>query len=136
MDMRQYASNWIKPDQVRNGPIQIRVVNVFEGERYGRPVLELENGSQLTLSPGNNSTLIQAWGWNSDDWIGQEVELTLGIYKDWKADPPADKETVRVRAISPAKSATANGGAPASKPLPPSKKVAPRHDDMDDEIPF
>jgi hypothetical protein len=31
MDMRQYASTYIKPDNVRDGPIQTRIVNVFEG---------------------------------------------------------------------------------------------------------
>jgi hypothetical protein len=135
MDMRQYTAKYIKPDQVRDGPIQTRIVNVFESERYGRPMLELENGSQFTLNEGNNNTLIQAWGYNSDDWIGQEIEFTLGTYKDWRSDPVVDKETVKVRAISPAKTAQ-NGGAPVSKPLPPSKTVAPRRDDMDDEVPF
>jgi hypothetical protein len=133
MDMRQYASKYVKPDQVRDGPIQTRIVNVFESERTGRPVLELETGSEFTLNDGNNNTLIQAWGYNSDDWIGQEIELLLGTYKDWRADPVVDKETVKVRAISPAKATAQNGGAP---PLPASKTVASRHDDMDDEIPF
>ena len=99
-------------------------------------MLALECGSQFTLYDGNNSTLVQAWGWRSEDWIGQELELVLGTYKDWKTDPPADKETVKVRAISPAKTAAQNGGAPAKKPLPPSKRVAPQPDGLDDEIPF
>ena len=33
MDMRKYASKYIKPDQVRDGPIRTRVIAVFEGER-------------------------------------------------------------------------------------------------------
>lgn len=134
--MRNYASTFIKPDNVRDGPIQTRIVNVFESAQYGRPVLELETGSQFTLNDGNTTTLIKAWGHNSDDWIGQELELLLGTYKDWKSDPPADKETVKVRAISPAKSADANGGAPVNKPLPPSIKSAPPRQDDDDSIPF
>jgi hypothetical protein len=61
----------------------------------------------------------------------------LGTYKDWKSDPPADKETVKVRAISPAKTTAAgNSGAPSKPPLPPSKTVAAKRDDMDDSIPF
>jgi hypothetical protein len=140
MDMRNYASKYIKPDQVRDGPIQTRVVNVFEDERYGRPVLELENGSQFTLYDGNFNILIKAWGYESSDWIGKELILELGTYKDWRADPPEEKETVRVRAIAPTKTVEAqNGGVPASKPLPPSKVVKPSKstkDDMDDIIPF
>ena len=139
MDMREFASKYIKPDHVRDGPIQSRVVSVFKDERYGRPTLELENGSLFTLQHGNFNTLMKAWGYNSDDWLKLEVEFYLGTYKDWKSDPPEEKETVKVRAISPAKTAVAqNGGAPTSRPLPPSMVVtqAPRKDDMDDDIPF
>jgi hypothetical protein len=140
MDMRQYASTYIKPDNVRDGPIQTRIVNVFESEQYHRPVLELENGSQFTLNETNANTLIKAWGHNSDDWIGQEVELLLGTYKDWRKDPPEEKETVKICAISPAKAVAANGGAPTvSKPplpAPMSRPAVPRAQDFDDEIPF
>lgn len=137
MDMRQYASKYIKPDHVRDGAIQTRVVKVFEDERYGRPTLELENGSQFTLNEGNNNALLKAWGFDSSDWVGQELILELGTYKDWKSDPPEEKETVKVRAISPAKTAEAqNGGAPGSRPLPPSRVVTSPKDDMDDSIPF
>jgi hypothetical protein len=136
-DMRQYASKYIKPDNVRDGPIQTRIVNVFESEQYGRPVLELETGSQFTLNETNTNTLIKAWGYNSNDWIGQEIALELGHYQDWKTNPPTEKETVVAKAISPAKTAAGNSGVPASKPLPPSiKAVAARPDDMDDSIPF
>ena len=137
MDMRKYASKYIKPDQVRDGPVRSRIIAVLEDEHYGRPVLELENGSQFTLNESNNNALIKAWGHNSDDWIGQEIEFALGFYKDRKSDPPEDKETVKVHAISPAKNSEAqNGSAPASKPLPPSLAATPRKNDMDDEIPF
>jgi hypothetical protein len=136
MDMRQYATKYIKPDQVRDGSITTRIVNVFEGERHGRPVLELETGSEFTLNDGNTNTLIKAWGYNSNDWIGQEVELFLGTYKDWKEEPPIDKETVKIRAISPAKTTTANGGESSRPVLPPSRAVASKKDDMDDAIPF
>ena len=58
------------------------------------------------------------------------------LTKDWRADPPEEKETVKVRAISPAKT-TQNGGAPASKPpLPPSRVATSAKDDPDDIIPF
>jgi hypothetical protein len=135
MDMRQYASTYVKPDNVRDGPIQTRIVNVFESEQYGRPVLELETGSQFTLNDSNTNTLIKAWGHNSDDWIGQEIELQLGTYKDWKSNPPVDKETVKARAISPAKTTAGNSGTVSKPPLPVSK-TATRAEDLDDSIPF
>jgi hypothetical protein len=142
MDMRQYASTYVKPDNVRDGPIQTRIANLFESEQTGRPVLELETGSQFTLNDSNTNTLIKAWGYKSEDWIGQELELFLGTYKDWKSDPPTDKETVKVRAISPAKTPTADGGAPTvSKLLPRASRPGaaggpPKRDDMDDSIPW
>ena len=139
MDMRQYASTYIKPDNVRTGPIQTRIIHVSESTgKYRRPVLELEIGSQFTLNEGNTNTLIKAWGYESKDWIGQELELLLGTYKDWDSDPPADKDTVKVRAISPAKTADSNGGTASKPSLPPSRMVAPRTaaEDMMDEIPF
>jgi hypothetical protein len=137
MDMRQYASPYIKPDNVREGPIQTRIINVFESGRFKRPVLELEIGSEFMLNDTNCNILIKAWGHDSSGWIEQEIILELGTYKDWKEDPPVDKETVKVRAVSPAKSAAANGGAPAASkpPLPPSR-TAPSKDDLDDAIPF
>jgi hypothetical protein len=134
VDARQYASRYVKPDNVRDEPLQTRVVNVFEEERYGRLTLELETGSQFSLNDGNTNALIKAWGHDTDTWIGLELALELGTYKDWREDPPAEKETVRVRAISPAKTAQ-NGGTPGSKPPLPPSRVAAR-DDMEDEIPF
>jgi hypothetical protein len=142
MDMRQYASKYIKPDHVRDGSIRTRIVNVFESEQYGRPVLELETGSMFTLNETNNDILVKAWGYDSDGWIGpeKEIELVLSTYKDWKSDQ--DKETVKVVPIPPAKMAQQNGGAPANKPLPPSIKSvaqggpASLRGEMDDEIPF
>jgi hypothetical protein len=138
MDMRQYASTYIKPDHVRDGPLLTRIVNVFESEQFGRPVLELETGSQFTLNDGNTNTLIKAWGHNSDDWIGKEVELSLGTYRDWRSD--TDKETVKIRAVSPptrpAAPTAQNGGEEAKPPLPPSRVGVAKPDDFDDSIPF
>ena len=123
---------------MRDGPIQTRIVNVFESERYGRPVLELETGSQFTLNDGNVNVLIKAFGSESNDWIGKELALELGTYKDWRDDPPSEKETVKVRAVFPEKTGVQNGGAP-SKAVAPSKapgKAGSLRDDMCDEVPF
>jgi hypothetical protein len=137
VDARKFAPKRVAPDNVRDGPISTRIVNAFEDERYGNLTLELETGSQFRLNEGNTNTLIKAWGHNTDDWIGKELELFLDTYKDWRADPPEEKETVRVRAISPAKTAEAqNGSVPTSKPLPPSRVTSSPKDDLSDEIPF
>jgi hypothetical protein len=136
MDARKYASKYIKPDQVRDGPIETRVISVLEG-KYGL-VLELETGSQFSLNDGNTNTLMKAWGYETDSWEGLTLELFLGTYKDWNSDPIVEKETVKVRAISPAPDASQNGSVPATRPLPPSRTSPPKSgkDDLDDEIPF
>jgi hypothetical protein len=133
MDARQFASKFVKPDHVRDGPLTTRILNVFKHEKFEQLVLELETGSQFTLNEGNTNALMKAWGHETDAWIGLEVELSLGTWKDWREDPPEEKETVRAKAISPAPNAAQNGSTAVSKPLPPSRTVAK---DLDDEIPF
>jgi hypothetical protein len=133
VDARKYASKYVKPDNVRDGPIQTRVVNVFEEERYGRLTLELETGSQFSLNDSNTNVLIKAWGHETDAWVGLELTLELGTYKDWRED--VEKETVRVRAISAAKTAQNDGAAASKPPLPPSRTKS-SSDDMDDAIPW
>ena len=78
MDARQYASKNVRPDNVREAPIQARIVNVFIEDRYGRLCLELETGAEFPLNDGNNNALIKAWGHDTDGWIGLEVEFYLG----------------------------------------------------------
>jgi|SRR6516165_4389590 hypothetical protein len=125
MDMRKYDTGFIKPDQVRDGPRRERIVNIYESETYGRPVLEFESGDQFSLNATNNRTLIKAWGHDSELWLQQELELSLGTYKDWQSEE--EKETVVVRAISPRKPSPDNGG---------TKAVVPRSKELDDEIPY
>jgi hypothetical protein len=144
MDAREYISKIIKPDTVRDSPIQARIVNVFVEERYNRPCLELETGAEFPLNAGNTTALIKAFGHETDDWVGHEVELFLGTYKDYRADPVEEKETVRVRAAEPANAVTptpanpgANGGTPIDKSaLPTGQTAAAKGDDMNDSIPF
>ena len=127
---------YIKPDNVRDGPIQSKIVNVYEDMRYDRLILELEIGSQFALNDGNTNTLIKAWGTDTDAWIDQEVSLELGSYKDWKTDPPEEKETVKARAIPAPGSAAQNGGAPVSKPPSRTAVAKSLKDDLSDDIPF
>jgi hypothetical protein len=139
VDARKHGSKKIKPDDVREAPIQARIVNVFEDERYGRSVLvlELETGAEFPLNAGSTDALIKLWGAETDGWIGLEAELYLSTYKDWRSDPPEEKEIVRVRPGTPAQ-ADANGGVPMAgkPPLLPSRTAAGGRGDMDDDIPF
>jgi hypothetical protein len=133
MDARKYASKYVKPDNVRDGPIETRIVNVFEEEKYGRLALELEIGSQFSLNDGNCNTLIKAWGHDTDLWIGSHwrwssANTLIGARTRRSKKKPSECAPSRRRR-------TQNGSVTASRPLPPSR-TAPSKDDLDDEIPF
>jgi hypothetical protein len=134
MDIGMFASNWVKPDDVRHEPLVTRIIAVLMNDKLNRPMLELENGMQFTLFERNVDVLIKAWGRNTDDWPGYEVELSYETYSIKKSDGSTEeKEGVKIRPISPRKAAPpdANGGA---KPLPPTRQQL--RNEMDDSIPF
>jgi hypothetical protein len=62
MDMRKFGSGFIKPDDVRDGPRLERIINVYESEKYGCPVLEFASGDQFSLNATNTKILSKAWG--------------------------------------------------------------------------
>lgn len=132
VDLRKYAPKFIKPEHLREGPITSRIVRADEESQYGNLIIELETGSKLNLKEANFNTLTKAFGWDSENFIGQEVTLELDHYEDWKTKEM--KETVKLIVTGSASAAGTNGSAPASKPLP--APMSPPKNDMDDEIPF
>jgi hypothetical protein len=132
MYTRKYGSVFLKPDDVRDGPRQERILAVFESQMFDRLVLELESGNQFSLNVGNTRNLQKAYGPESDNWCGQTIELSLGHYKDWRTDPPEEKETVTLRPVSVRQPSPDNGGSKATSPM----VRPPVRDNLDDEIPF
>jgi hypothetical protein len=134
MDMRKFSAGVVMPEHLHDGPRVETIVKISEHPKHGCAVLEFESGDQLYLWSNLARVLYKAWGHNSEDYLGQEVELSLGQYLDKKFDPPEPKETINIRAVSPAKPG-ANGSA-ALRPLPPSKVTTSIKDDLDDSSPF
>jgi hypothetical protein len=128
MDMRKFGSGFLKPEDVRDAPFQGRVLNIYTSEKYKRPVLVFDTGEEFSLNETNRKALVRAWGFESDIWIGLEVELSLGFYKDWETDPPEEKETVAVRPISARPLSASDGTKATTRPSV--------RDAMNDEIPF
>ena len=97
MDMRKFSGkNFVKVNDVRDGPIEGRVAGISEGN-YGKPDLILESGDILSVNATNNKMLMRAYGTESDHWIGKMIELFLGeIEYQGKM-----QEAVLVRPISP-----------------------------------
>jgi hypothetical protein len=137
MDMRKYSGGLIMAEDLHDGPRQEVIVKVTEKvtDRYSVPVLEFESGDQVYL--WNARPLSKAWGYESQEWINQTVELSLGHYIDKKTN--VEKETIVVKAISPRKETSGNGsGEPVKKPpLRDDAVGAGKWDDMDDDsIPY
>ena len=97
MDMRKFSGDhFIKLDDVRDGPLHEVIAAVKLG-KYDKPDLVFESGDLLSLNATNNKALIRAYGRNSDDWIGKEIDLLQG-------EIPFNnemKETVIVQPVSP-----------------------------------
>ena len=120
MDMRKYSgANFLKVDDVRAEPLRGTIASVKIG-KYDKPDMHLESGDCLSLNATNTHTLIRAYGPNSDDWLGKDIELFVGEIEFEKK--PID--AVLVRPISP--------------PLTVKERTKPAtgHDEMDDSIPF
>jgi hypothetical protein len=100
MDMCQYSgAAFLKVGDVKvNGPIQVVIADIVLGT-YGKPDVTFTDGTKLSLNATNNKILCQAYGTESDDWIGKEIELSLGEI-EYQGKP---QEAVLVKPISPPK---------------------------------
>lgn len=122
MDMKKYSGqNFIKVDDVRDGPIEGQIAGVKEG-KFGKPDLFLDSGDVLSLNATNNKTLMKAYGNDSDLWLAKTIRLLLGEI-EYQGSP---HEAVVVEPISP----------PIKKKAKETDDKPPPSTDMSDEIPF
>jgi hypothetical protein len=121
MDMRKFSGeHFLKVDDVRNGSIQAQIAVVKQG-KFEKADLVFESGDVLSLNATNNKILVRAYGPNSEDWLGKEVELFLGE-APYQGKPI---ESVQVRPLSPS--------------LKPSEQTKTKDDGgggFDDPVPF
>ena len=123
MDMTDYAgSSWLKLEDVRE-PRRAIITDCVKGN-YERPDLIFESGDCVSLNKTSVRTLIKAYGADSREWTGKEVELYAGQvdFKDQKTD------AVLVRPVSPP---TSDGKLP-----PPKPKATNGGADYDDDVPI
>ena len=52
----------------------------LENEKHGCAVLQFESGDQFYCWNNYARILNKAWGYDSEHWIDQEMELSLGHY--------------------------------------------------------
>jgi hypothetical protein len=81
VSLKNYAGrHFVKVDDVRDGPIKGKIVDIAEGE-FGKLNLTLNTGDCLSLNKTNTTTLMHAFGTESERAIGQMVQLFLGEIK-------------------------------------------------------
>ena len=120
MDMGKYLGNtFLKVEDIKaSGPVRLKIADVAEG-RFNKPDLHFDDGTILSLNATNGRTLTRAYGAESDDWVGKQVELSLGEIQ-YQGKP---QEAVLVKPVSP----PIENKAPA--------KASPKRD-FNDDVPF
>jgi hypothetical protein len=139
MDIRKYSgSSFFKVDDLKDRPpLQARIAAVELGQ-YDRPDITFESGKKLSVNATNNETLVDAYSWDSETWIGHVIELSVGDGQ-FKGEPI---KLIKVRPISkPEQYGEANKQPePVQRnpePLPGlSETRGSNGRDMDDEIPL
>lgn|SRR5215813_3354429 len=135
VDVRKYTSGFIMPEDLHDGPRQERIIHVYISEKHDVPVLEFESGNQLIAWASVGRVLARAYGYESDDWRGHVVELSLGTYVDRKTGE--NKDTILIKPIS-SRDGVGNSGDPQR--VDPAKLPAPvkrgLKDDLSDDILF
>lgn len=118
MDISKFAGSvFLKVENIKaSGPIRVTIVDVTEG-LYDRPDLSFDDGTTLSCNVTNARALARAYGWESDDWKGKEVELAVGEIP-YQGKP---QESILVKPISP----------PIENKAPPKPRPKP---DFDGEI--
>ena len=120
MDMSKYAGDsYLTLDDLRaSGPLQATIESIDDGN-FDKPVAKLSDGSAVQLNISNTRALIRNWGKNSADWLGREIEVSIGKVP-FRGDL-VDGIVVR----------------PVSAALPESARTpAPEPPPIDDDIPF
>jgi hypothetical protein len=127
MDMKKYASSLILPEDLHDGPRKEVIINVYISEKHDVPVLVFDSGNELFAWPNIARVLARAYGYESKEWIGHTVELSLGNYVDKKTGET--KENIVIKTIS-SRDGNSNSGEPQR--ADPAKLAK----DLDDSIPF
>jgi len=138
VDVRKYTSGLIRPGDLHDGPRQERIINVYISDKFDVPVLVFESGDEMLAFGGSGRVLAKAYGFESDDWVGHLVELSLGSYTNKDGET---KEIIILKPITSRDGSSSNGGPvradPATLPkLPEPEPPKSFGDDLNDEIPF
>jgi hypothetical protein len=125
MDVREWiGGTFLKLEDMGATPIVLTIVDIAEG-KYDKPDLTFNDGSKLSLNKTNGRAIVRAWGYETDDWIGQQVELSVGL-TTYNGEEQKSILLVPITRATPAN---------AGRLLKPSK-LTRMSEPPDDDIPF
>jgi hypothetical protein len=136
-DFSKYASKrFYKLDDVQDRPRRETIAGCSEGQ-YGKPVLTFKSGRRFSLNATNIDIMREAFGDESNDCVGHEVELYAGEIK-YNGDV---RSTVLIRPILPSprpaeRSKPVLVAQPQPQPKPKLEANERPTDEMNDQIPF
>jgi hypothetical protein len=113
MDMSKYMGSPFLKVEDDEGPRRVTIVKVEDG-KYEKPVATFNDNSRLSLNVTNSRALGRAYGTDSRDWIGMEVELYLGAI-EYNHE---SKSSVLVRPLTSPTAATKPQSAPFDDKIP------------------
>lgn len=126
MDVSEFLSTgFLKVEDLRAEGTRRAVIADVRPGKFGKPDCEFQDGAVLGLNATNMRVCAGAWGANTDQWVGKEVELYIGETEFNREK----RDSVLIRPISPV--------IPKDQRVPaPPNAVKPSQQDLDDEIPF
>ena len=68
MDMRKYGAGPVRPEDVRDGPLQEKIVDVSISRKFECPALYFESGDQFLLFNANARVMNRAYTTESNNW--------------------------------------------------------------------
>jgi hypothetical protein len=100
-NLKSHYSLFLKAEDLADGPLTATILAVSDGQ-FG-DVLELDDGSKLTLNQSNGRKLGKAFGYQSEDWIKKSIKLSAGVTKFKDREKGEDKEvaTIILEVMSP-----------------------------------
>jgi hypothetical protein len=118
MDVSDYFTGFLKVEDFADGETMQATITKVEEGKFDKLVLTLDNGSLFSLNVTNGRATGKAYGYNSDDWIGKRIELSVGeaLFKGEKQPSIVLK--------------------PLTASLPVSERRVPAEPDISDDIPF
>jgi hypothetical protein len=118
MDISKFlGAAFLKVADLKDGPTKVTITDVTIG-KYDKPDLTFDDGTRLSCNVTNTRALARHYGIETDNWIGKQIELSVGPVEF----QGKEQEAILARPISPPLE---------QKPMPKRKKGS---GDLDDPV--